>query len=63
LWRREGSGDTEDRFVLCFEGLVDLLVKLLIRPCSLGCIKIAAPHDTESIALTVESGADVLEAA
>jgi hypothetical protein len=49
--------------VLCFEGLVDLLVKLLIRPCGLRCIKITAPDDTDPIALTVKSGADILETA
>lgn len=49
--------------MLCFECLVDLLVELLIGPRGLRGIKITAPDDPKPIALTVESGTDILEAA
>lgn len=59
--RRQGSGETEDRFVLGFERLFDVIVEFPIGSGSLRCVQVASTFDVAVGCVEIERACDIFK--
>lgn len=45
MWRGEGGGEPEERFILRLEGVLDVFVELLVRAGGFGGVEVAVTDD------------------
>jgi len=61
IWRRQRGRKSKNGFILCFERLFDVIVKLSVGSRSLGRVQITSTHDMAIGGIEIQRTCDILK--